>query len=200
MYIILFFVLFIPTAISVWILVYANAHPEGDAAIPESGQADTLQYDLNEDGQREKVDSSLVLEAIEPEVGNFSHWRGARTVVFYFSAACSHCKRTFPLFQDFADSLEREGVQAIALAVEGNSHAGIQDFARERNAHMPFYHDEDRRFGQLYGYRTVPSILIVDEEGRYMRHAGFHDTTPRLIRMGLMRMRDSHAHKDKVGT
>lgn len=189
-----------PIAYVVGFFIYARMHPEAmkrTSVYPDPGPP---AFVTSVEGVRDKVDSTLVLESLDSGGTGFSHWRGGRTVIYYFSVTCLKCQKDFPLIQKLADSLATRGIETIALAIRDNSHADIKEFAKIQQSHMRIYHDEGRLFGDRYGTRIIPLTLLIDTSGAYMKLSGFKITASLdRIRMGLDMMMASRSAVDTGG-
>lgn len=191
LYVMLGFILFVPTAMVIGVAIYARLNPWGSNAVPEAEDS-SPEFATTPDGALDRVDSGLSLESMDPDRPAFSQWRGSRLILFYFSARCTHCKKAFPSLQAMADSLRPIGIRTIALAIKSNSHPEIQEFAEEQKSRLQMYHDEERRFGNRTGMRNVPSVALVDTNGSYLILPGFDAATPRRIRRAFEMMSASH--------
>ena len=101
-------------------------------------------------------DSKLVYFLEYPDFnreGQFVHSLGGKKMVVMVGGSfCSHCKHTAPTFNDFAKKVKGDVVLAV-IQVDGS--------------------DSERALGKLIGemaqIRGIPSFLLFDEEGKYMK-------------------------------
>jgi len=92
--------------------------------------------------------------------------QGRRQVLFFFNTTCPHCRASLPQLKLAARELRRhDGVELIGVAFARPEQAAA--YAREHALDFPLTAlDDDRRSLALFRARRLPSLLVVDGDGR----------------------------------
>jgi peroxiredoxin len=134
-------------------------------------------------GAEGNMDFSVPLKAISSPSLHFPNYKGKKTLIFYFGPSCPHCQHALPEVQKFAESLKARGVQAVAIANSRSNPAEIQEFIMKFSCRLPVLWDSERKFGEAYGVKVLPTLYVVGEDGRYFKNDGF-DGPPTLAQLG----------------
>jgi peroxiredoxin len=154
----------------------ASAAAQGTAPAPAGGQA-------AKPGTEGAMDFSVPLKAISNPSLFFPDYKGKKTLIFYFGPSCPHCQQALPEVQKFAESLKARGVEAVAIANSRSNPAEIQEFIMKYSCRLPVLWDSERKFGEAYGVKVLPTLYLVGEDGRYFKNDGF-DGPPTLAQLG----------------
>ncbi len=117
-----------------------------------------------------KFDFSVPLDGVTDPSLSLAQFAGKPTVIFYFSAKCPHCMRTYPKIDLLVDSFLEKGLNVIAVATFMNSKPDILTFMENQRVRFPTFQDIERKFTRLYGVGTVPLVILVDKDGKYIRY------------------------------
>ena len=120
-----------------------------------------------------KMDFSIPIEVMSTPDADFSSHTGKPLLLFYFSATCPHCQAAFPQVQAFADEVRARGVQTLAIANKNSSPDEIREFMTKYQAKIPVFWDSERRFGQAYDVKLLPTFYAVTKEGDVFRTDSF---------------------------
>jgi peroxiredoxin len=129
------------------------------------------------------MDFSVPLKAISNPSLHFPDYKGKKTLIFYFGPTCPHCQQALPEVQKFAESLKARGVQAVAIANSRSNPGEIQEFIMKYSCRLPVFWDSERKFGEAYGVKVLPTLYVVGEDGRFFKNDGF-DGPPTLAQLG----------------
>jgi peroxiredoxin len=106
--------------------------------------------------------------------------QGRRQVLFFFNTTCPHCRASLPQLKLAARELRRhDGVELIGVAFARPEQAVA--YAREHALEFPLTAvDDDRRTLALFRARRLPSLLVIDGDGRvrYQRVGELNGKTP----------------------
>ncbi len=92
---------------------------------------------------------------------------GHPVVIEVFASWCPTCRRTAPMLADAARTTRARKVQFVGISVDDSS-AQASAVKRAWNIPYPVLHD-DGRFARLYKISLLPTIIVIDAEGR-VRH------------------------------
>ena len=105
---------------------------------------------------------------------NLAFRKNKRTVVFFFSAVCGHCRKTIPKLLEIREFLAKNNMELVAIATGNNKDEDIYKFISEYQVDIPVFKDEKRKFARHYGTGYVPVVLVINEEGLYFRINPFY--------------------------
>ena len=81
------------------------------------------------------------------------------TVLFYFSAGCSHCQDVAPEVAALAAG--RADLDFVGIASGSNSLSEVEEFATTYGLGFPMYKDLTRRFASANQARSTPTVWVV---------------------------------------
>jgi peroxiredoxin len=120
-----------------------------------------------------KMDFSLSLKPISDPSKGFSGFRGRQVLLFYFGPTCPHCQQALPQVQDFADQIRIRGVETIAIANQRSNNEEIREFMSKYRVRMPVFWDAERKFGEAYDVKMLPTLYLVGLGGDTFRLDNF---------------------------
>lgn len=125
-------------------------------------------------GQTVKMDFSLDLESISTDETLFSHYANKPLLIFFFSARCGHCQKTFPYIQTEAKELESKGVSTIAISVGSNTNEDLKSFREAFKMNLPLFRDTKGFFSRKYGTGYVPVMFTVLSNQTFRQFSSFN--------------------------
>lgn len=138
-------------------------------------------------GTPKLLDYSIPLTGVSDPGMLLSHFSQRPMLVFYFSPKCPHCQQVFPKFQQIAKEFEAYGLAAMAISVGNVKKNDVRMFMDQQNAQIPFFMDTNRKFGDSYGTGYVPLVVMVQENGQFLRFTENNDATLLAIRTELVK-------------
>jgi peroxiredoxin len=93
--------------------------------------------------------------------------RGTPVVVEVFASWCGVCRRTAPMLSDAANARRERPVRFVGVSVDQTESA-----AKAAKAQWGISYDvaiDDGRFSKNYGITVLPTIILIDGDGR-VRH------------------------------
>ncbi len=102
-----------------------------------------------------------------------SDYSNRPTLIFYFSATCPHCMKTYPEFQKEIKKYQ-DRVNIITVASPRNTPVQIQTFITKQNVTHPLFQDKETTFSRKYGIGTVPLVILIDQNKSYLRYGSWH--------------------------
>jgi thiol-disulfide isomerase/thioredoxin len=91
---------------------------------------------------------------------------GKVAVIDLWATWCEPCRESIPKVVRLAEAYSDLVVVGIHV---GEGVEGAERFAAEANIHYPLYSDPEFAFSDRIGSRSVPTLLVVDQEGRIVR-------------------------------
>ena len=132
----------------------------------------------DEKGVAKKFDYSVPLTGISDPGILMSHFSQRVLVMIYFSPKCPHCQATYPKYQALVKDFEARGAQGLAISVGNVKKNDIRFFMDQQNVQFPVFQDSNGKFSTLYGTGHVPLMMIVFENGQYIRYT---ENTPETL-------------------
>ena len=111
------------------------------------------------------MDFGLSLPCISNPLSVISAYQGRPVVLFYFGPTCPHCQHAFPEVQAYGDGLRSRGIETLAIATSRSNAEEIRGFMRTFQARIPVFWDSDRKFGDAYDIKLLPTLFLVGANG-----------------------------------
>lgn len=141
---------------------------ENQNKVESSQNADT-DTDSEEDKKIEALDFTLYDQYGKEH--KLSDYRGKKVFLNFWATWCPPCRSEMPHIEDLYKEYEENSKDVIILGVaspnvgkEGNQQY-IEDFLKENNYTFPVVFDEGGMLSYQYGFSSLPSTLIIDEDG-----------------------------------
>lgn len=119
-----------------------------------------------------------------------SDYRGKKVFLNFWATWCPPCRAEMPHIEDLYKEYEKNSKDVIILGVaspnvgkEGDQQY-IEDFLKENNYTFPVVFDDGGMLSYQYGFSSLPSTLIIDEDGyitKYIPGAMNKNTMKSLI-------------------
>lgn len=110
--------------------------------------------------------------------------RGRVVVLDFWASWCAPCRRSIPIVNDLSRDLTHRGVSFYGVNTEPVPASRVADFHRELGARFPSLHDPDGALQTRYGVEALPTLVVVDTEGR-IRHVETGVPDPEALRATL---------------
>jgi len=105
-----------------------------------------------------------VVDARTGEVVHLSSLRGKIVMIDFWATWCPPCRHSLPetqhIFSQYA------GPDLAVMAVSGESRSTITGFVKDHGYTFPAYQDRDQSASQAYKANAIPTISIIDKQGR----------------------------------
>ena len=107
-------------------------------------------------------------DARENHVYKSLHAQKGNVVLLYFWATwCGPCRAGMIALESLYNLYKDRGLEILAVNISENE-AQVQTFALNNQITFPILLDSDGRVSRTYGVRAIPTIFLVDREGRIM--------------------------------
>lgn len=101
-----------------------------------------------------------------------SDFRGKTVVLVMFATWCPPCNEEAPhMEKEVWQKFKAKNVQVLALDVqEGQADPApkLRDFRKKHQVTYPILSDEDATIMQKFGFIALPTMLIIDKNGKYV--------------------------------
>jgi thiol-disulfide isomerase/thioredoxin len=110
---------------------------------------------------------ALVADRAEGAPFRLEEERGHVTALVFWATWCPACREEGPMLSHLEQRLRREGGEdtLIGISLDREDPASIERSARRLGMRYPIARS-DTRTAQSFGVRVLPSVVIVDAEGR----------------------------------
>lgn len=105
-----------------------------------------------------------------------SDYRGKKVFLNFWATWCPPCRAEMPHIEDLYKEYEKNSKDVIILGVaspnvgkEGDQQY-IEDFLKENNYTFPVVFDDGGMLSYQYGFSSLPSTLIIDEDGYIIKY------------------------------
>ncbi|MDD5087617.1 MAG: redoxin domain-containing protein [bacterium] len=109
--------------------------------------------------------------------------RGQVVILDFWATWCGPCRKTMPLLDKFYTDSLPAGVVVYGMNVweRGGNTDKVRPFIEERGFHFPILLG-DNDIATAYGVRGIPTLVVIDQEGRIAyRHVGYDPTLPEVL-------------------
>ncbi len=143
----------------------ASAFPNTDAGEKAAGAVRRL----------ESVGRRIELEGttIDGRPFKLSDLRGKPVILHYWATWCEPCKQDMKLLRRLQASYRRAGLQIVGVNVDVTRQLAT-DFLKETPLPWTQLFDEgsleSSRLAKAFGVQTLPTMMLVDKEGKVVRH------------------------------
>ena len=141
---------------------------ENQNKVESSQNADT-DTDSEEDKKIEALDFTLYDQYGKEH--KLSDYRGKKVFLNFWATWCPPCRAEMPHIEDLYKEYEKNSKDVIILGVaspnvgkEGDQQY-IENFLKENNYTFPVVFDDGGMLSYQYGFSSLPSTLIIDEDG-----------------------------------
>lgn len=145
------------------------------------------EFQREQDGMFSKIDFSIPLDDLAKSGLTFKQFEKKPLVILYMSATCGHCHIAYPKVSKMASEYKTKGVEMLVIASSFSNVDDLRDVGSELKVKEPFFHDKQKHFGQRYGVGSVPLIVLVDAQGRYITIRSFGADQEQQARSELTR-------------
>ncbi len=89
---------------------------------------------------------------------------GKKTVIFFWTTWCPHCRNGLLQMRDQAATFEEQGIR-ILLVNLGEPAAQVKEYLQQIQVDWDCFLDTDNALPELYGIQGVPTLFFVDSDG-----------------------------------
>lgn len=112
------------------------------------------------------------ITVVDARTGNkvkLSSYRGQIVMLDFFASWCMPCRLSLPETQKIYSTHQGRGL--TVMGIDGESRAKINEFLASNHYSFPAYSDTDGSASQTYQANAIPTIAIVDKQGRLSFYA-----------------------------
>lgn len=152
-----------------WITVFLSGCASSGAVAPRAATLPAVQL-TRSDGQAESLQVALA---------------GSVTVIDLWATWCTACEQERPKLERLRAAYGAQGLRVIGLNV-GESASVVTAYLGENRVSYPIYLDPDFRLADALGEKRLPTILVVEPDGRIVhRSPSLNAETLALIKSKL---------------
>lgn len=145
------------------------------------------EFERTQEGVYAKMDFGIPMDDYRKSGVSFAKFSKKPTVILYVSATCGHCHRAYPKVSKMVGEYKAHGLEMVVMCSGYSRNADIDDMIDDLKIKEPFLLDKQKLFGERYGLGSVPMLLLVDSEGKYIRIRSFGEEQEQQARGELNR-------------
>jgi peroxiredoxin len=100
-----------------------------------------------------------------PRQISLAEHRGKVVLLSFWASWCRPCDYELPVLNQFYLANREHGVAVLAISTDADRQAALR-YAEERRLELPMLWDEEGRVADRYQVRSLPTLVIIDPEGR----------------------------------
>lgn len=105
------------------------------------------------------------LRTLKGEAAALSDYRGKIVLINFWATWCGPCKAEMPSMEALYRSYPREDFEILAVSIDIDPAAPIQQFIEDFGFTFPVLLDETFQVNDQYQVRVVPTSVVVDRKG-----------------------------------
>lgn len=115
----------------------------------------------------------LVAKTIDNRDFDLAKLRGKPVIIQYWATWCEPCKQDMKLLRQLQARYQRAGLQIVAINVDGTRDDAIRFINEAKLPWVTLFDQgglESSPLANLLGVQTLPTMLLIDKEGKVVRH------------------------------
>lgn len=125
-------------------------------------------------GAEQKMAPDFALRDQAGRTVRLSEFRGEVVALAFGAGWCGDCDAAAKALARMQDSMGNDGFQVVTVSLDSSAGAG-------ETTH-PVLRDPDGEVGRLYAVNKLPSVVVIDQEGRLIvSQGGFRPTDERTL-------------------
>ncbi len=115
------------------------------------------------------------LKGIDNNQINLSDYKGRVVLIDFWATWCPPCRATIPVIERLYARYKDKGFVVLGLSVADSPDA-VRSFRDANKMQYPIAMADDKT-EKLYGVRGIPSMFLLDKDGRIVEHITGYDET-----------------------
>ena len=131
--------------------------------------------DVSADPRIGKVFEFAFQDAVSGELVSSEGLRGRVLVVDFWATWCRPCVESMPKLKELYAKYTPRGVAFLGVSLDRGDSAGLQTvlrFVSEHEIPWPQYLQKERELSKLWSVTSIPTIFVVDKNGRIVSKGG----------------------------
>jgi len=105
------------------------------------------------------------LSQAPPRQISLAEQQGKVVLLSFWASWCRPCDYELPVLNQFYLANREHGVAVLAISTDADRQAALR-YAQERRLELPMLWDEEGRVADRYQVRSLPTLVVIDPEGR----------------------------------
>lgn len=116
----------------------------------------------------------FMVQTADGESFSLEKYKGKVVYLDFWASWCGPCRQSFPWMNDIHDKYSRQGLEVLAVNLDGNKADAIK-FLLESPAKFNIAYDSKALSPRLLGVKGMPTSFLIDKNGRLVSvHVGFN--------------------------
>lgn len=129
----------------------------------------------------------FIIEDLNGERAQLSAMQGSPVILNFFHTGCTWCRAMIPQLDTVYDKYPELDVTMLAIAVGEDTPESVRAFVHEQSINIFTGVDTTRTIRAVYGLERVPTIVLIDREGRVQRvYEGSSEQLPGIIDQAVL--------------
>ncbi|KUP06756.1 hypothetical protein Q75_07310 [Bacillus coahuilensis p1.1.43] len=109
-----------------------------------------------------KIDTpNFILENLQGDIVEWNDYRGEKVLLHFWATWCEPCVDELPLIQQYHEN--QDHIRVVSINVD--PYNDVESFAVNYKLTFPILFDLGQNISNMYGVFTIPTSILVDEEG-----------------------------------
>ncbi len=105
---------------------------------------------------------------------NLDDYRGKIVILDFWATWCNPCRKSMPVMHRFYEKLKSDDCLKIIAVNLGENRRKVENFLSKYSMPYMIVLDQQRQIGTQFGVRAIPTIIIIDENGKIIeRRSGY---------------------------
>lgn len=95
--------------------------------------------------------------------------KGSPVIVDFWATWCGPCAMQTPILDRVAKRYQQKGLKVVGINVVDDDHDAAADYVTRKNLSYPIVIDDTGLTQRSYGVNKLPTLVLIDKEGRVVR-------------------------------
>jgi len=119
--------------------------------------------------------SDFILQDMDGRKVNLADFKGKPVLIDFWATWCPPCREAIPAIEKLHKTYSSKGLVVLGISLDQGGWDDVKSFIAEYGITYPVLKGTEEVAAQ-YKVRTIPTLIIVDKEGKiYKRYLGFGD-------------------------
>jgi len=114
----------------------------------------------------EKPAPDFTLKDVNGQTIHLKDFRGKSILLNFWATWCEPCKQELPSMQKLYESLNKKGIEVVAISIDRTDQGKVQEYAKQYHLTFPVLLDPDQKIRKNYYIMGLPTSYLIDASGK----------------------------------